>query len=660
MQCRKLMLMLVISFLSGVGPAWAAEQEKKTERLDEVVVTGTRTEHTLKDVPVETVVVTREDIERANAQTITDALKSIPGLTVSGNDDIFGSSSSRARLHGLSFNDGYGLVLIDGQRIHGSGQSGAHGEYAVGLNQIPISMIERIEVVKGPGSVLYGSDAVAGVVNIITRKVPKRPSGGAGAAYGWYEVKEQNRDGETQKAADDGHHRNLSETYAYFGDQPYDRMGYLINYAHESGESNGQEPVESKRDSVMGKVDVKLTDPLNLWLKGEASNYARGGISTSEEDSYRLAAGLTFKPDDKHDLQFKGYHYIDDFDAESSSSHRRGEIGYDQMEAQYSHKLGGKQLITAGAEFQRQGIDYLIDNYTIENETIVRTTRTTVKEDVDTISLYFQDELTLWGNVTLVPGLRYDDHSTFGDAFNPKFSCMYRPLKATTFRASVGKSFKSPTIRQLYYDVPFYHSPFYIQSNPDLDPETAIGYSAGVEQWLYDGAVILSATYFRNDITDMVVSEIAEERMPDGAELRIYRNVEEAMSQGIETTAYMQLGDAFLLTAAYTYTDSEDKDSGNQLTYTPEHEFSLSPAYEMLPLGIGVSANFTYVSKQYSDADNIYPVDDHCVVDAKIYKILANQAKLSLQADNIFESDKGSERYHREGRTITLKLDFDF
>lgn len=159
-----------------------AEEAQTVDRLDDVVVTGTRTPHTLKEVPVETVLINRSEIERSNAQTVTDILKTVPGINTSGVDDVFGSTSSRVRLQGLSFNDGYGLILIDGQRVHGSGQSGAHGEYAVGLNQIPVAMIERIEVVKGPGSVLYGSDAMVGVINIITRKTPAETVGGAATA----------------------------------------------------------------------------------------------------------------------------------------------------------------------------------------------------------------------------------------------------------------------------------------------------------------------------------------------------------------------------------------------------------------------------------------------------------------------------------------------
>jgi outer membrane cobalamin receptor len=127
----------------GQGLVSATEADVPVDRLSEIVVTGTRTPHTLKDVPVETILINRAEIERSNAQTVTDILKTVPGLNASGVDDVFGSTSARVRLQGLSFNDGYGLVLIDGQRLHGSAQSGSHGENAVGLNQIPVGCHDR-------------------------------------------------------------------------------------------------------------------------------------------------------------------------------------------------------------------------------------------------------------------------------------------------------------------------------------------------------------------------------------------------------------------------------------------------------------------------------------------------------------------------------------
>jgi outer membrane receptor for ferrienterochelin and colicins len=132
------------------------------------------------------------------------------------------------------------------------------------------------------------------------------------------------------------------------------------------------------------------------------------------------------------------------------------------------------------------------------------------------------------------------------------------------------------------------------------------------------------------------------------------------MTQGIEFTARMQLGREWLLTAAYTYTDSEDKETGNKLNYVPEHEFSFSPFYENEQYRFGASATLSCLSEQYSDTDNTNKIEAHSVVDAKIFKWLGKNAKLSFEADNIFDSDKGQERSYRTGQVFTLKLDINF
>ncbi|MCB2215556.1 MAG: TonB-dependent receptor [Desulfobulbaceae bacterium] len=643
-KCFKASCVLAVMLSAGLV---GAETGQPVDRLEEIVVTGTRTPHALKDVPVETILINRTDIELSNAQTIGDVLKTVPGINTSGIDDVFGDGTSRVRMQGLDFNNGYGLILIDGQRVHGSGQSGAHGEYAVGLNQIPVAMIERIEVVKGPGSVLYGSDALVGVINVITRKTPGEMLAGGSASYGWYTINDQVRDGVVTSTSDDGS-RTLSEYSLYIGDRPHEKIGYLASYSYESGESVGQDPIDSDRHSLMAKADMSVSEVVDVWLKGEASVFEREGASPRTEDSYRISAGGTWTPSESQVLYVKGYHYIDDFDNISTASHQHGSIGYDQAEAQYTLYFNKWQAITVGAEVQQQGIDYLIDNS--------NGTRTTVKEDVVTWSLFAQDEITLFDSLTMIPGVRLDHHSTFGSSVNPKLSMMYRLTDSTTVRGAVGRAFKSPTIRQLYYDVPFYHSPFWIQSNPDLDPETSIGYSLGVEQWLLNDTLIVNLGLFRNDIDDMVVSEIADATF-NGEELRIYRNIEQAMTQGVELTARLLLGDDFTLSASYTYTDSENQESGNELTYTPNHQITIAPAYEYAPWGLGGSALFSYNSRQYADTANTNEIDGHVTVDANIYKRLGSKGKLTFQADNIFDSDKGSEYYFRTGQTFIVKLD---
>jgi len=640
-------------FLAAAGTTAMADggNQVKVTALQDVVVTATRTPHTLKDVPVETVVVTRQDIERSNAQNIMDVLKTIPGVQTAVHDDVFGTYSWRAKLQGLSLNDGYGLILVDGQRLMGCGQSGGMGEYGIGLNQIPVEMIERIEVVKGPGSALYGSDAVAGVINIITRKIPEKPTGRAGVSYGWYKVKEKVKNSVIVKPSDDGKSRNMSQAYVSFGDRPLDKVGYLINYSYESADDIREDPIQSDRHSLMAKMNLAASDELDLFIKGEASDYEK--TDNRDEKSYRLLAGLDWRPDDNHVLTIKGFTYNWDFVhgyPGYSYGYKHGDIDFDQAEIQYTWFAGNRNTIVAGSEVQQQNIDYLIEN---DDSSIIN-----VQEDVTTYSFYGQDEIKFLDDLTLVAGLRYDDHSTFGGKINPKLSLMYRFTEDTIFRGSVGQAFKSPTIRQLYYNAPYRHGSYYVQSNPNLDAETAIGYSAGLEQWLFGRTLMMNLGLFRNKVDHMVVREDTG-LLYNGLPLETYQNVEEAVTQGIELLGRFNYSD-FSLTCSYTYMDSENKEIGKDLTYVPRHSFSLVPAYEWTRYGLGISGTLTYTGEQYKDADNTSQIDANTVVDAKTYKDLGGKARLTFEADNIFDSDKGDEGNFRAGRVLLAKLDIFF
>ena len=644
----------IISFvlICNSSFTWADDSEKKATMLDTIVVTATKTPHSLKEVPVETIVITKEDIMRMNAQNAMNILKNIPGIDASVHEDIFGTYTWRAKLRGLNFNDGYGLILIDGQRVMGCGQSGGMGEYGIGLNQIPVNLIERVEVVKGPGSALYGSDAMAGVINIITKKVPDKATGSAGASYGWYKVKSKKKNGIKTKPSDNGQSRNLSQAYLSYGDKISDRVGYLFSYNYESADDIREDPVESDRHSFMGKLDAKLGDNLDTFLKYELSNYEK--TDNREEDTYRVSAGVEFRPAEKHFFSLKGYVYDWDFThgyPGYSYGYKKGDVGYNQGELQYSWYGTDWNILTLGGEVQTQGIDFSIEN---ADGSIIK-----VDEDVDISSFYVQDEITLFNNLTIVGGMRYDDHSTFGSEVNPKFSFMYGFSENTTIRGSVGRSFKSPTIRQLYYSAPYRHGAYYCMSNPDLDPEKGIGYSASVEQWLFNKNIMLNLGYFRNDVDDMVIREDTGETY-DGLPLRKYKNVEEAWTQGLEFLCKMYLTNEFAATLSYTFTESENKETKKDLPYVPEHNLTFSPAYELQKYGMGASATISCTSKQYTNSDNTDQIDKFTVVDAKIYKHLSDKAMLSFEADNIFNSDKGDDGNFRTERTFVVKLDITF
>ncbi|MFH2046323.1 MAG: TonB-dependent receptor [Pseudomonadota bacterium] len=622
---------------------------KNITKLQEIVVTATKTSHTLEDVPVETVVITNAEIEKSNAQNIMDVLKEVPGLSVANHSDVFGTYTWHSAMRGLDFDSGYGLVLIDGQRAMGCGQSGGMGEYGIGLNQIPVNMIERIEVVKGPGSALYGSDAMAGVINIITKKTPNKPTGWAGGSYGWYKVKRKVAGSSEENV---GGKRNMSQAYFGFGDRITDSTSYLISYNYEGADDITVDPLASDRNSFLGKLDTSITEDINLFTKVELSDYEK--TDSREETSHRVSIGGDWRVAEDHILSVKGYTYKWDFVhgyPGYEHGYKDGYVTFNQSELLYTWHMTKNNILSAGGEYQAQKIDFMIEN---QDGSIVN-----VDENVRTKSCFLQDELSFWDRVTLIGGARYDDHSVFGDEVNPKFSFMVRLMESSILRGSVGRSFKSPTIRQLYYDAPYRHGGWYAQSNPELKPEKAVGYTIGLEQRLLEDNLIFNLGYFRNDVKDMVVS-VDTGTLYNGLPLVKYENVEKAWTQGIELMGNAYLGRAFDVSLSYTYTKTENKESGKELTYIPKHSISLRTGYEWDSLGLGARTGVTYTGRQYTDSDNTTRISDYTTVEAKIYKYLSKRSKISFEADDIFDSTKSSENSYYAGRTFIVKMSLEF
>ena len=632
------------------GSALAEETKEEVVSLEQIVVTGTKTDHTLKDVPVETVVISRKDIEAVNAENIMDVLGTIPGIHTANHEDIFGSYTWNARMGGLPFDSGYALVLIDGQRVMGCGASGGMGEYGIGLNQIPVSMIERIEVVKGPGSALYGSDAMTGVINIITKKIPGKPMGSAGMVYGRYDVKREKSDGAEEDALGS---RVMNQAYVSYGDRITDTWGCLMYYNYEGADDLAQEPLNSERHSFMGKIDGRLSDRVNLALKYEAGEYDKTG--NRAEDTWGLSAKTGIRLNDSNRFDLSAYTYVWEFThgtpANLTHGYKVGDVGYNHGELQYTFDLAKRNTLTAGAEMLEQVIDYTILN---SNGSLL-----TVDKTVDVNSFYIQDELKITPRFTVVAGARYDDHSTFGDEVNPKLSLMVKPMDNTTIRASAGRSFKSPTIRQLYYDIPYRHGAYYAQSNSYLKPEKAMGYSASVEQWFLDSRIMMNLGYSRNDVEDMVIS-VDTGTFYDGLPLMTYVNVNEASTQSFEFLAKFMISNMFSCALAYTYMDTENKATGKSLTYVPEHDFSLVPALSLLGGRLNLSATVSFSGKQYTNESNTGEIKESTTCDAKVKYALSPGAFLSFQADNLFDSAEGANDAWQVGRSYMAKLDLAF
>lgn len=657
---RKMKRVLLLPFLGLCLPlpALAAEYQTGAVQLEEIVVTGTRTPHTLADVPVETHVITREDLDRIPSQNIIEALKTIPGINTSMLDEVIGADNLRATMRGLQLNHGYGLVLIDGRRTHG--EIGAHGDYGISLNQIPLSMVERIEVVKGGASALYGADALAGVVNIITRRVPGQTSGTVGTTYGRYRMLKKSDSSRVNKPSRD-HYR----AHASVGGPALENSGYHLLYSHEADEGIGVDPAKTKRHAMQGKWQTKLTDHLSYDLGVNLSQSHRELAQGSEArydreyDSYRFSGGLSHRDQDRQ-INLRGYRYWQDFVTGFPGfghGYRHGEIGYDQAELTYTRYLK-RHTITTGLEYLHQRLDYVSENFPDDADP----STLSIDENVRTTSFFIQDEIQLLDyRLTLVPGVRVEDHSTFGAEINPKLSAMYWLASATTLRASAGRSFKSPTIRQLYYSDMYLHGDRYRRSNPDLEPETAWSYSLNVEQGLLDQHLLVSVGLFRTDLKDMVVRQDTGEVHTDGIPIDSYTNVERARVQGTELAANLVLNQAWSAQAGFTWTDSENRDTGNELPFTPQTVFTFSPTYVHQPWDLGVSLQFNQVGRQYRDAANTQEVSSHTVIDARLWHDLNQHLRFSMEGRNLTASARGDDDYaFRMGRSVSASLEMNF
>ncbi len=645
-------------------------------RLDQIVVTGTKTEHNLKDVPVETFVITKDDIEKSSAQNISQLLKTVPGLNGSMHDDAFGTYTWRSKVRGFSVNDGYALVLVDGQRVVGAGQGGGMGEYGIGYNQVPVNMVERIEVVKGPGSALYGSDAAAGVINIITKKNKDQFNAGTSVRYGWYSVRDRERkqsDGsiDVQKpdvsAANDSTFRNSSQVNAYIGHRPSERIGYRVDYSYESAQDVNQKVIPSYRQAMNAKFDAKLNDKLTFNLDGSVSNYVKEEVKNEvtgtgrSEKSYAAAPSFTFLPSDNHALKLNGYSYRWDF----VHGYEGNKYGYklgtiDQYQAALHHTffINENNTLSSGFELNRQDINFTVTNY--DKSTGNPTTKITTDQTVDILSLYVQDEVSILDErLTFVPGLRFDSHSQFGTEINPKLALLGKPVDILNLRASAGRSFKSPTIRQLYYDVPYLHGGYYMKSNSDLNAETGWGYSAGAELFLLDDHLSIGATWFLNDMKDMVIKTETTDSI-EGIPVQTYTNADEAVVKGLEVSARLDLN-GFELIGGYTLTNSENKDLKKELPFQPKHNGSIIVGYTVKPTGTSLRTTLMMTGEQFSDDKNSdeKKFESFATVGAKLNQKISDKGSIFFEANNLFDSDKGEKTRWRMGRSFATGFRFD-
>jgi vitamin B12 transporter len=556
----KVFFVLVFLFLSSFSQLPGAESPEPT--LPPVFVTSTRTETPLEQVTTSATVITDRDIQAQQAETVLEALRNVPGLDVVQT----GSRGAGTSVFIRGSESDHVLVLIDGIEVNSTTLG------AFNFAHLTTENIERIEIVRGAGGTLYGSQAIGGVINIITKGGKGPLELGLSAAGG---------NGST--------HRQVMTLRGGAG-----KLGYSLSAARIESEGFRKVNDDYRNLSTAARLDFQATEDASLkgifhFLKTdlglfnnnnfvpapdpnarEASTQYLGKLEWEQKIiknwDYRIS-GSIFKEhikdsDDVDSCTFFG------FPCDSRTRDRfRPQIGTAELQTNY--RFEDWSTTTFGVEYKRRkaetsgGIDKAIRN----------------------IGYYVQEQFQfLEHRLIMIPGIRVDDNQSFGTAFTPAFSAAYLiPESGTKLKGGYAKGFKAPTLNELFFP-PGFGCPAF--GNPNLTPEKSWEVDAGFEQSLLNERIKLGGTYFHREVQDLI-----EGRPIPGNPFGCFRaeNVGRARFDGVEWALRIKIFAPLSLDSQYTYLDWDTADG--RLPRRPRHRGSVSLNYLQHGLNINIAAN---------------------------------------------------------------------
>jgi len=593
---------------AGAGaPALAENAPEATEtahKVADVVVTASGFEQRITQAPASISVLPRAEIEAIRATSIAEILNNIEGVDTGAGVGKTGGQTINIRGMGPD----YTLILIDGRRQNTAGSVTPNGFGETSTSFLPpVSAIERVEVVRGPVATLYGSDAMGGVVNIITRKVGDAWRGSASANY------------TLQGDEEFGDFWGVNAYAA--GPLVADRLGLALRGAWSEREQSHLK----YRDVAGNEVDV-----------------TGFGRSATAYEIWTLGARLSLTPNADHDLWLDvdaasqwydnakgqmgtntaagGYRDFLEFNRGQYLLAHNWRLGFGTLESTLSHNRtetlgriipGG--VPGAGGDRALETVTTLLDaklNSQWRNHVFTVGGQFMDAEMTDGVAagaftfeqwaLLAEDEWRLRDNLALTVGLRYDEHSDFGDHLSPRAYLVWNAHEQWTLKGGVSGGYKTPRLEQLSPGINGFGRqgtlPFI--GTPTLTPETSVAYEVGV--YFDNGSTLrANATVFRNDFKDKIATGqpianctfgLTQAQYDAGtyaktgcADVGFWSaikefgqsvNIDEAVTQGIEVAARWRFAEAWSLHGNYTYTDSAQKtgaQAGQPLTDTPEH-----------------------------------------------------------------------------------------
>ncbi|QEA12835.1 TonB-dependent receptor plug domain-containing protein [Comamonas flocculans] len=549
--------------------------------LAPVVVTGTRSEKPLDETPIRTEVVDGAEIQRTHARTLKQALEDVPGLQLS---EVHGKSGYEVSLQGLTSDQV--LVLIDGLPITASTGS------TVDLSQYLLTEVDHVEVVKGAASAQYGSSAMGGVINVITRPIAPGFSGEAVLDLGSHDG--QNPSGRSLDPAS-RHARvrldggNVNWRYRLSGDVLHD-AGFAIDPSAWARQGDAV-----RRGQLGARLEWLPAASTRLWL--DASRYQENDsqrfnyfappndVPQSKDEAItrnRLGWGGRWRGDGGLSAEVKGVseRYASDSDTYSNAflqQSRQAAQRTDHVTAQVDLPAWRNQLWQFGLDLHRESLAQSADGSTELSGGRVRRASN---------ELFAQNDI-LWSDTwELLLGLRGQHDSDFGAHFAPKASLRAKlwdgPDWKGALRASFGRGYRVPNLKERYFL--FDHSAlgYMVIGNPNLKPESSTSLQLGAQLSLRE-RLNLDVNLFDNRVSDLIQVDEANATSVNGITHFTYQNIARARTRGLEALATWRAHAGLRLRAGYTFTQTRNLDTGTELTRRPRQSLRLGLDWQPSP-----------------------------------------------------------------------------
>ncbi len=509
-------------------------------KLKEQVITATRSK-TRQNLTGSTVtVIDREEIRLRDKRSVHELLRTVPGVTVTQS----GGPGKVASVFLRGSNSNQTLVLVDGFRVNSTTTGGF--DFA----DLTTDNIQRIEILRGPHSPLYGSEAIGGVINIITRQGTDEFSGHAKAEAGSH----KSRHGRVSTEGGVG-----NADFSLSASRLVTEGISAVDPATGDGDEDGYEntTVSTRLGYTFledGRVDLTLRS-----VTGENDVDGFRDDPNAEQQRDALFLGLTVQKPITDWWNQKVRVGLQDDDLEGNDPDTpNNNFSIDSRLTSFLWQSEVQPVewntVTAGYEVEKRAGE----------------NRGTFDRDLYVRSVFLQNHLTLDDRFSLTLGVRNDDHDTFGaeTTYRASSSLLF-PETGTRLHGHYGTGFRAPTLNELFFSGPFG------SGNPELDPEESKGFDVGVEQSFLDDRLTVDVTYFYNEYEDLI------QFVDQGGFFFMAENVQSAKSYGYETTASAQLTDRWSFSSTFTYTDTENNDTDRPLARRPEEKYTIRTSYRI-------------------------------------------------------------------------------